>query len=128
MGFLFLSIRQPPRSTRTDTLSLHDALPICHFRPPCMNPASCPRMGVFCRAQPAKANRMSEADTISASAAPGANAHAAGSLPNGGLEGIGRAHVRTPVTNAQLICRHQVEQQDEDTRTTHAERTTVSNT
>ncbi|MBA4164588.1 MAG: LPS export ABC transporter ATP-binding protein [Erythrobacter sp.] len=31
---------------------------------------------------------MSEADTISASAAPGANAHAAGSLPNGGLEVI----------------------------------------
>src|SRR3546814_19500751 len=88
MGFLFLSIRQPPRSTRTDTLSLHDALPICHFLPPFMNPASCPRMGVFCRAQPAKANRMSEADTISASAAPGANAHAAGSLPNGGLEVI----------------------------------------
>src|SRR3546814_5125005 len=53
-----------------------------------MNPASCPKMGVFCRAQPAKADRMSEADTISASAAPGANAHAAGSLPNGGLEVI----------------------------------------
>src|SRR3546814_16423583 len=31
---------------------------------------------------------MSEADTISASAAPGANAHAAGSLPNGALEVI----------------------------------------
>src|SRR3546814_4202280 len=26
--FLFLMIRRPPRSTRTDTLSLHDALPI----------------------------------------------------------------------------------------------------
>src|SRR3546814_20051830 len=25
----FLMIRRPPRSTRTDTLSLHDALPIC---------------------------------------------------------------------------------------------------
>src|SRR3546814_7730647 len=27
--FYFLMIRRPPRSTRTDTLSLHDALPIC---------------------------------------------------------------------------------------------------
>src|SRR3546814_14568268 len=26
--FFFLMIRRPPRSTRTDTLSLHDALPI----------------------------------------------------------------------------------------------------
>src|SRR3546814_8563655 len=29
-GFFFLMIRRPPRSTRTDTLSLHDALPIYH--------------------------------------------------------------------------------------------------
>src|SRR3546814_8098086 len=45
--FFFLMIRRPPRSTRTDTLSLHDALPIWAEQAPALwRPELCPSITI----------------------------------------------------------------------------------
>src|SRR3546814_18451565 len=70
-------------------LSLHDSLPI--------SPAEAPAPG---------ARRADRARTMAARRRPGAGAAADGRARRHRQDHkIGRAHVRTPVTNAHLVCR-----------------------
>src|SRR3546814_7536024 len=78
-------IRRPPRSTRTDTLFPYTTL--CRSKPSCFRPNP-PLSG------PSRRARLSE-DT-------------------GDNHQIGRAHVRTPVTNAHLVCRLLLEKKNKN--------------
>src|SRR3546814_2970384 len=98
--FFFLMLRRPPRSTRTDTLFPYTTLfrsAAARQRPSRVRPPDCRRS---CRR---------------AARCPAGRARCSG------ME-IGRAHVRTPVTNAHLVCRLLLEKkqtnavkQDEET-------------
>src|SRR3546814_14894553 len=95
MWFLFLMIRRPPRSTRTDTLFPYPTL----FRSVYL----CARQVI-----PHMAKQGGGAIVnVGSGASWGKPNMAAYSATKGGLVAlaIGRAHVCTPVTNAHLVCR-----------------------
>src|SRR3546814_2724136 len=87
-------LRQPPRSTRTDPLFPYATL----FR--AMGPMVIRRLGALRGGQPIRSD------------GPASHLSKAGTPTMGGAlilmavtVEIGRAHVCTPVTNAQLVCR-----------------------
>src|SRR3546814_15102827 len=92
----FLMIRRPPRSTRTDTLFPYTTL----FR-------SVASQGVShdladCR-MPASGFENRKADDIGFRYT--SSDHGRPRETSNTIRQIGRAHVRTPVTNAHLVCR-----------------------
>src|SRR3546814_10264428 len=104
-------IRRPPRATRTDTLFPYTTL----FRSPvgghrarriracARRPLVAARMDADVRTpQRAAADRARRRRRLLAGQPAGTVACAAGAE-------IGRAHVCTPVTNSQLVCRHLLE-------------------
>src|SRR3546814_9129183 len=137
MGFLFLMIRRPPRSTRTDTLFPYTTL----FRSAAAG-LSCHR---FCRRMyPVDAGHAHGAvagvdvGDLAGDAGRQVRTHEGRGVADvldgdvaakrgGGLEGaehlaevahaqIGRAHVSTPVTNAHLVCRLLLEKKKNTSR------------
>src|SRR3546814_2373805 len=120
-------IRRPPRSTRTDTLFPYTTL----FR---SKTPWLPRGGGGRRERPERpaqaAGRTRRGEMKwSSSAKPGlrrAVAGLAGSADQ--TREIGRAHVRTPVTNAHLVCRLLLEKKNNKTATDQPTRVTHSNT
>src|SRR3546814_5153249 len=86
-------IRRPPRSTRTDTLFPYTTL----FRS---------GLGIECRMQ-----ELVERVGVEAPDRLGFGDEPLGHHVHGDLQ-IGRAHVSTPVTNAQLACRLLLEQKN----------------
>src|SRR3546814_5034810 len=92
-------IRRPPRSTRTDALFPFPAL----FRAPGPGDHADPRCAARAGLQ-----------GVEPAGAPGALVGAAGL--HAAVQ-IGRAHVCTPVTNAQLVCRLLLETKKESAAT-----------
>src|SRR3546814_7418781 len=92
ISLFFLMIRRPPRSTRTDTLVPYTTL----FRSTLIvnghNDIMVPTINSFTLQQ---------------------------HIPNARLIQIGRAHVRTPVTNAHLVCRLLLEKKNKKTYAKH---------
>src|SRR3546814_1299802 len=116
----FLMIRRPPRSTRTDTLFPYTTL----FRSP--QPEQRVRHGRQCAARQNVRRRCR--GRMESNARPGHQ------LRRGMAqrEEIGRAHVRTPVTNAHLVCRLPLEKKNKTNNTTqliyHTQTTTERTT
>src|SRR3546814_4481537 len=90
--FFFLMIRRPPRSTRTDTLF------------PYTTSSDLP---------PGTAQPMDSSEDARLSGGAG------GDSIRHRCSKIGRAHVRTPVTNAQLVCRLLLEKKKQTAATTN---------
>src|SRR3546814_20931274 len=91
--FCFLMILRPPRSTRTDTLFPYTSLFRSHVR-------SAP--GVR---RPADRVEADEAHALVVEGPVRVAVQATELLAEIEIPEIGRAHVRTPVTNAHLVCR-----------------------
>src|SRR3546814_6744447 len=108
-------IRRPPRSTRTDTLFPYTTL----FRSA--------GVGVD-----GAADGVAEEDRPDAAVLVGAGPHRvapalgqlAGQVGVGDEREIGRAHVRTPVTNAHLVCRLLLEKKTKNTSHKHRQTST----
>src|SRR3546814_7786283 len=97
-------IRRPPRSTRTDTPFPYTTL----FRSPRSRRAFLDHVRPqLLGLAPARAQRVGRERTIiGAEAERGAIGEMAGrQIVAPRAQQIGRAHVRTPVTNAHLVCR-----------------------
>src|SRR3546814_8413877 len=97
--FFFLMVRRPPRSTRTDTLFPYTTLFLSHFYLGVIGLAAAGVMlllGYLSELASRRTLFESEKKTLIATATIG------NSLRNAE---IGRAHVRTHVTNEHLVCR-----------------------
>src|SRR3546814_7909273 len=94
-------IRRPPRSTRTDTLFPYTTL----FRSASISPHT--------------ATTLPSASTMAA--ATGWRLSTCAPRLTSTIKGreIGRAHVRTPVTNAHLVCRLLLEKKNKNLKITH---------
>src|SRR3546814_9146892 len=114
-------IRRPPRSTRTDTLFPYTTLFRSGFRP-------YHRPQITLRQSPAIDRQISAALAATLMRPPGfppfppcrcvtqANRHGYCGYRAGSPAEIGRAHVRTPVTHAQLVCRLLLDKQKPNSR------------
>src|SRR3546814_12653088 len=98
--FFFLMIRRPPRSTRTDTLFPYTTLFRSRRTPPAQ-PFGKPQARAWIAADGATAGGYRDG-ARSRPSAPGRKPYSR-DIPD--RHKIGRAHVRTPVTNAHLVCR-----------------------
>src|SRR3546814_16857697 len=103
LPFLFLMLRRPPRSTRTDTLFPDTTL----FRSLTPGRVSDEELPLYIGAADVLALPL-EDDIVNRGRWP----HKLGDM----LE-IGRAHVCTPVTNAHLVCRLLLEKKKQNTTT-----------
>src|SRR3546814_3076582 len=114
-------VRRPPSSTRTDTLFPHttlfrstsgnsDDLAITHLVRRTHQPLDRAGLLLECR-EFAQLHEREPLDEAMPHAGGGLVAHA-----RFGKE-IGRAHVRTPVTNAQLVCRLLLEKKKQTSNT-----------
>src|SRR3546814_4185619 len=107
--FFFLMIRRPPRSTRTDTLFPYTTL----LRSRRWDDRQGQRGGAW--EGPGLRNRESRTwnrwrpATAPATCLPCLNLVDSGNEVGGKPSQIGRAHVCTPVTNEQLVCRLMLE-------------------
>src|SRR3546814_6333084 len=116
-----MRLRRPPRSTRTDTLFPYTTL----FRSPSIGWAGgrrFQRIGLRrhradVRVLPRNGKRTASAGAARPPLSPrGATGFTHLMQERPALE-IGRAHVRTPVTNAHLVCRLLLEKQNKVTKT-----------